>query len=198
MGKGKGDAPAADNGLFGWKDWKFPKDPRLAYDSTPNPDTDGSYECQTHSGPPFPRLAPPGDSLNPARYPNASPAWSLFYNFPMPHIYTFWTDMTGTIHNSAGSACEAFELNTVECMEYYGMKQGVEACKDWYDDLMECRFKTKRMLRVKHMIHKRKFEEGWKYAQGKVDKVYEEPPKMNAFLPPHMDPYERIKGGATS
>jgi hypothetical protein len=26
----------------------------------------------------------------------------------------------------------------MECIEYYGMKQGLEACKDWYDDFLEC------------------------------------------------------------
>jgi len=196
MGKGEADAPP-DNGLFGWKDWKLPKDPRLTYDITPNKESDGSHNLDSN-GPPFPRFGQVSEKYNPVKYPNYSSAWHVFYNFPMPHIYTLWTDLAGSIHNSAGSACEAFELNTVECMEYYGVKQGVEACKDWYDDLMECRFKTKRNLRVKHMLNKRRYELGLKYAQGKVDKVFEDPPKMNAYLPPHMDPYERIKGGATT
>jgi hypothetical protein len=29
-------------------------------------------------------------------------------------------------------------MNAMECIEYYGMKQGLEACKDWYDDFLEC------------------------------------------------------------
>ena len=26
----------------------------------------------------------------------------------------------------------------MECIEYYGAKQGITACKDWYDDFIEC------------------------------------------------------------
>ena len=34
--------------------------------------------------------------------------------------------------------CADFELKAQECIEYYGAKQGITACKDWYDDYMEC------------------------------------------------------------
>ena len=30
----------------------------------------------------------------------------------------------------------------MECMEYYGVKQGLSACRDYYDDMMECKFKV--------------------------------------------------------
>ena len=34
--------------------------------------------------------------------------------------------------------CADFEIRAIECIEYYGAKQGITACKDWYDDYMEC------------------------------------------------------------
>ena len=34
--------------------------------------------------------------------------------------------------------CADFEMKAMECIEYYGAKQGITACKDWYDDYMEC------------------------------------------------------------
>ena len=34
--------------------------------------------------------------------------------------------------------CADFELKALECIEYYGAKQGITACKDWYDDYIEC------------------------------------------------------------
>lgn len=34
--------------------------------------------------------------------------------------------------------CADFEIKAIECIEYYGSKQGITACKDWYDDFIEC------------------------------------------------------------
>ena len=39
---------------------------------------------------------------------------------------------------SQGGVCADFELKALECVEYYGAKQGITACKDWYDDYIEC------------------------------------------------------------
>ncbi len=33
-------------------------------------------------------------------------------------------------------------MNAMECIEYYGVKQGLEACKDFYDDFLECSFQV--------------------------------------------------------
>ena len=32
-----------------------------------------------------------------------------------------------------------------ECIEYYGAKRGLEICKDYYDDYLECSFKAKQV-----------------------------------------------------
>ena len=37
-----------------------------------------------------------------------------------------------------GGMCADFEIRAIECIEYFGAKQGITACKDWYDDYMEC------------------------------------------------------------
>ena len=45
-----------------------------------------------------------------------------------------------------GFLCEKFELSAMECMEYYGVKQGLTACRDYYDDMMECKFKVEKFF----------------------------------------------------
>ena len=37
--------------------------------------------------------------------------------------------------------CGKLELAAMECMEYYGFKNGKVICKDHYEDFMECRWK---------------------------------------------------------
>jgi len=115
----------------------------------------------------------------------------------MTPFTTGLSKMCGGIMTGAGRRCEAFELQAMECLEYYGLKQGMEACKDWYDDLMECRYMTKQQLRVKHMYSKRNIDHRLEYIQGKRDKIFEAPPKFHAYLEPHMKP-EHIYGVGTA
>ena len=44
--------------------------------------------------------------------------------------------------------CADFEIRAIECIEYYGAKQGITACKDWYDDYMECQSGERRNKRM--------------------------------------------------
>lgn len=79
-----------------------------------------------------------------------------------------------------------FEMRAMECIEYYGSKQALTACKDWYDDFIECRQRHKQTLRIKAMFRKRHFENHLEYLQGKRswDETYEAPPKSHAFKEP--------------
>merc|ERR1712105_527999 len=45
----------------------------------------------------------------------------------------FLTDMTSSLLTGQGQQCQDFEVNAMECIEYYGAHQGMEACKDWYE-----------------------------------------------------------------
>merc|ERR1712122_82911 len=76
-----------------------------------------------------------------------------------------------------------------ECIEYYGAKQGLTACKDWYDDYIECTHKTKQNLRVKAMYKKRHVDNHLEYLQGKrtYAETYEAPPKAHAYTEPWFD-----------
>lgn len=185
------DAPA-NNGPFGWKEWKLPKEmfPLIERERTPHPYKDGRFENDDW----FTKLEPdrfdvPSASLNPVRYPNLSPAWTMYRQYGVaPKFKTYFTNIGGQMKNTAGRHCENFELQAMECLEYYGLKQGIDACKDWYDDLLECKYKAKQNLRAKHMFHKRNYDNRLEYYQGKRDHIHEPPPKFHAFLAPHLKP----------
>jgi hypothetical protein len=182
------DGEPADTGLFGWKDWKAPRHPILERETKPHPTKDGHYDCGDHWAEQRPdKWAPITDSLNPVRYPKLSPSWTLWRQYGMTAPFTnFFNQASGILQTGAGKRCQSFELQAMECLEYYGLKQGMDACKDWYDDLMECRFKTKQQLRTKHMWSKRTYDNRLEYYQGKRDHVFEEPPKFHAYIEPRV------------
>jgi len=192
-----------DGGLFGWREWdiKLPVHPQFIAETKPSKRCDGSY-----TGDEFYSYDKPVDNYvnslyNPVAYPNLSPAWTLHSQFISPWIKTVFTDMSGSANNTAGLHCEKFELNALECMEYYGINQGLTACKDAYDDLMECKFMTKRILRVRHMYKKRNIDNWVEYMQGKrtYEETFEQPPKLHAYLSPYQDPNTQCRshGGMT-
>ena len=49
-----------------------------------------------------------------------------------------FSDFTSLQLTSAEGKCSKPELVALECIEYYGMKQGVKLCRDYYDDFIEC------------------------------------------------------------
>jgi len=191
---------AEDGGFLGWKNWKIPTTSRFEARTKPDEKIDGSYAGDALLAD-HPYRTFPGELFNPVQYPNLSPAWTLQSQFVAPQIKTIFTDMTG-IYNGAGMQCEGFELQAMECMEYYGTNQGFTACKDVYDDLMECKYKTKRRLRTKHMYKKRGMDNHLEYLQGKRtwEQTYEPPPKFHAYMSPFQDPTKasRPQGGGMS
>jgi len=167
-------------------------DPPFWYRDTEPAKMDGSYSGNQFF-PDMPRGHGWNEAHNPVRYPNLSPAWTLAdamkVNMMPVYVRSFFTDMGGSL-NGAGFKCQNFELQAMECMEYYGVQQGITACKDQYDDLMECRLRTKSNLRVKHMYKKREFDNYLEYLQGKrtYEQTYEQPPKLFSFITPYQDP----------
>jgi len=195
----EGDKPA-DSGFMGWKDWKIPDGPITKMERTPHPTRDGSFDHQQTdlANAPDPKVLLGTDFFNPVRYPNMSPGWTMWRQYGhMPMWTSGLTKMCGSIKTGAGRRCEGFEVQAMECLEYYGLTQGMDACKDWYDDLMECRYMSKQRLRVKHMWSKRNYDNRLEYIQGKRDHIFEPPPKFHAFLEPHFKP-EHIWGVGTA
>merc|ERR1712108_5841 len=108
-------------------------------------------------------------------------AHHLSRRYTSPYMKTFFTDMGANVINMQSGPCMDFELNALECIEYYGAKQGLTACKDWYDDYIECVPKSKQNLRVKAMFKKRHVDNHIEYLQGKrtYAETYEAPPKAS-------------------
>eukprot|EP00088_Acartia_fossae_P016814 TRINITY_DN1946_c0_g1_i5.p1 TRINITY_DN1946_c0_g1~~TRINITY_DN1946_c0_g1_i5.p1 ORF type:complete len:200 (+),score=32.08 TRINITY_DN1946_c0_g1_i5:31-630(+) len=199
MGKGEKEK---DSGLFGWRDWKYPEGPIQKMERQPAP-ADGSYDptdwLVENKPSKWAHVFSQPDKFNPVRYPKLSMYHSMLpiYN-AIPMYKTVFTDIGNVLAVCPGAKCEKFELRATECLEYYGLKQGMDACQDWYDDLMECRYNSKTMLRVKHMTQKRQREHGLEWVQGKRDKVYEPPPKFHAYLSPHLQYSNYFHWGTTS
>jgi len=126
---------------------------------------------------------------NPVKYPELSIAHHLSRRYTTPYLKTFFTDLGANIINMQSGPCMDFEINALECIEYYGAKQGLTACKDWYDDYIECTHKTKQNLRVKAMYKKRHVDNHLEYLQGKrtYAETYEAPPKAHAYTEPWFD-----------
>lgn len=48
-------------------------------------------------------------------------------------------------------ACSEIEMNTVECLEAYGVTKGMTKCAQYMEDLRECRYSRYRQLRYTAM-----------------------------------------------
>merc|ERR1711874_802301 len=72
-----------------------------------------------------------------------------------PYKKCWFTDVTAPLNTHQGNMCQDFELRAMECIEYYGAHQGMTACKDWYEDFLECTQKNLQNLRCQAMFNKR-------------------------------------------
>jgi len=179
---------------IGWKDWKISDWlGGVKKDRTPYSPTAGKF------GEPWGPEASNwdfewnGKCYNPVKYPEMTIAHHLSQRFHSPQMHTYITDMGANVMDGQGGKCMDFEMNALECIEYYGSKQGITACKDWYDDYIECMHQSKQKLRLKAMFKKRQIDNHLEYLQGKRtwDETYEPPPKAHAFVEPWFDPKYR-------
>lgn len=186
----------ADNkdnaGLFGWKNWKIPDDWTVVeHDRTPRSPTSGRWDLEDdlmQPNDPTRGGITPQDFYNPVRHPQRSIAYDLMKIW-QPFYKNFFTDMGAYVTSAQAGICADFEIRAIECIEYYGAKQGITACKDWYDDYMECQSGAKQQLRIRAMFKKRHIDNHLEYLQGKRtwEETYEKPPKHNAFYEPYFD-----------
>jgi len=184
--------------IFWWKDAVIKDGWSLEDARTPKGETAGLLGDQGHKhwtglGPnlEYPEqsiFTPANKEFNPVKYPHpeAGIGQHLIKRYHSPHYRNFLTDMGANILNLQGGRCQDFELQAMECIEYYGAKQGLTACKDWYDDYIECMHGCKQRLRVQAMFKKRHIDNHLEYLQGKRTwaETYEPPPKSHAFTEP--------------
>lgn len=197
----------AGAGLFGWRDWKWSDSwHQVSRDRTEISPTAGSYDWnETDQGNPgHPGFLNGGrgtidmtDPYNPVRNPQRSIAWDLMQRTWTPFMKNWFTDVGAHVASNQGGICQDFELRAMECIEYFGAKQGITACKDWYDDYMECRSGAKQRLRIRAMFKKRHIDNHLEYLQGKRtwEETYEPPPKYNSFSEPWFDEKYSHMGG---
>ncbi|KAK6624833.1 hypothetical protein RUM44_011697 [Polyplax serrata] len=74
--------------------------------------------------------------------------------------------------------CAKLQMKYVDCVEAYGMKQSLNKCGDLYFDLIECSQSSYQSKRVAAIRARRKEL----YNAGKLDKLYEENPPIDAYL----------------
>jgi len=178
------------SGLLGWRDWKFPE--TMFYASTNNDvqKETGAFQSDGYNSN-MPRSLFASQANNPVRHPELSIGRHLYWRSVQPMFKNFLTDMTSSLMTGQGQQCQDFEVNAMECIEYYGAHQGMEACKDWYEDYIECQSGAKQLLRQKAMFRKRHYENHLEYIQGKRtwDETYEPPPKSHGYKEPWMNEY---------
>lgn len=186
------DKKPEDGGLFGWRNWTWPDEwTQIKRDRTPIAPDSGKFmidEDLSDPKAPLRKNMVLHDDRNPVRHPERSIAYDLMKTW-QPAFKCILTDMGAQVVSGQGGVCADFELNAMECIEYYGAKQGITACKDWYDDYMECQSGAKQWLRIRAMFKKRHIDNHLEYLQGKRtwDETYEKPPKHHAYLEPWYD-----------
>eukprot|EP00090_Calanus_glacialis_P023376 TRINITY_DN3605_c0_g1_i1.p1 TRINITY_DN3605_c0_g1~~TRINITY_DN3605_c0_g1_i1.p1 ORF type:complete len:197 (-),score=42.23 TRINITY_DN3605_c0_g1_i1:103-693(-) len=176
-----------EGGIFGWRNWTLPDEwTTIHRDRTPKEPKENEYGHHG-SGPQWTMGEVPviGGDKNPVRHSNLTIADHLL-RYWTPFLKTFFTDMGANVMSAQGQRCGDFEIRAMECIEYYGSKQGMTACKDWYDDFMECQMGAKQRLRMRAMFKKRHIDMHMEYLQGKRtwDETYEKPPKYHAYVEP--------------
>ena len=182
-------APAEDGGLLNWRNWKIPDSwTAVERDRTPKSPTSGGYDPVNDTMGANSSAAGQltcTDLNNPVRHPELTIAEHLLKIW-QPYLRNVVTDTGAHIFSPQGNACMDFEMRAMECIEYYGAKQGLTACKDWYDDFIECTGKAKQTLRLRAMFKKRHVDNHLEYIQGKRtwDETYEKPPHYNSYFEP--------------
>lgn len=116
-----------------------------------------------------------------------------------PLLRTPLTDLTSCLlnHQHYGK-CAQFEMEMVECMEAYGVHQGMKRCKPIMDDFNECVSMNKQIYRIFVSIKCYKFfcqhrycflfifqamdvERRRQYKAGERKEIYAPPPRMDAY-----------------
>jgi len=122
-------------------------------------------------------------------YPNRTIDTHLKLWYNTPWLWSPFTDMFSSWFTNCNNRCGKFELEALECMEYYGLKKGKIICKDIYEDFMECRWKRLESKRNWAMKTKH-FQRYYEYKNGKRewDTVYIPVPKAHAFEEPAANP----------
>ena len=70
------------------------------------------------------------------------------FRYVTPWLWTPFTDIFSDWFSNADSRCGRFELACMECMEYYGFKNGKVICKDYYEDFVECKYCDRRFILI--------------------------------------------------
>lgn len=189
--------PSLAHDLLGWKNWKIGDWFMGVEDArTPRPE-EGKFDDNEKNTPGLVSAFLSGDIMerdncyNPVKYPEMETvAQHLSRRFHSASLNNFLTDLGSNLHNAQMSTCMDFEMQAMECIEYYGAKQGLVACKDWYDDYIECTHNSKQQLRMKAMFKKRHIDNHLEYLQGKRTwaETYEPTPKAFAFIEPWHNP----------
>jgi hypothetical protein len=118
------------------------------------------------------------------------------YNFRYvtPVINMPFTDLFACVSTVTNTPCQKLEIEAMECIEYYGAKRGLDICKDYYDDYMECTYRAKQQLREQAIVRVRnkRYNE---YLLGKREwsTVYAPVPTPHAFKDPSLTPHTSYK-----
>ncbi len=73
----------------------------------------------------------------------------LFFSHVTPVLWNPLTDLAAPWQVNPQTKCQPLEKTALECIEYYGLRQGRIVCSDFYDDYIECSKMNVRVSRKK-------------------------------------------------
>eukprot|EP00096_Caligus_rogercresseyi_P000858 TRINITY_DN1141_c0_g1_i1.p1 TRINITY_DN1141_c0_g1~~TRINITY_DN1141_c0_g1_i1.p1 ORF type:complete len:206 (-),score=41.91 TRINITY_DN1141_c0_g1_i1:138-704(-) len=171
--------------LLNSESWKWAFEPRV-------PELISEKKFPTHLDYPWFLNAPPIAFIVDREYvldrhqmPNKTNASAANLRHLNPIFTNIFTDISFIPNSIRSNKCTRFELSAVECYEYYGMRKGVDHCKDYFEDFLECSHNTKQMKRIlaiRKQMNKRYLE----YLAGKREykDVYRSHPVPFAYYEP--------------
>ncbi len=68
-----------------------------------------------------------------------------FFRNVTPFFWNPLTEFTSMWTSYPYDKCAKMEITALECVEYYGLRQGKVVCDDYYNDFQECRWNNLRV-----------------------------------------------------
>ncbi|CAB4061254.1 unnamed protein product [Lepeophtheirus salmonis] len=120
--------------------------------------------------------------------PNHNFADSVNMRSMEPIFTNVISDLSFLANSIRTSKCTKFELSAMECYEYYGMRKGLDLCKDYFEDYVECTQNTKQLKRIS-AIRKQMNKRYLEYLAGKREykDLYRSHPIPFAYYEPDRE-----------
>lgn len=121
------------------------------------------------------------------RYPNRTVEKDVATMYFRPFFRNYLNDFMSIYQSNAlNTRCWDRETKAMECIEYYGLRQGGTICKNYYDDFVECRTQRLQTFRREAIQSQMKREHADFLRGERAESPYKPIPKAHALRNPNM------------